>query len=463
MRRCTSRHLGVETSELSFRHLRTELPRDPRDPPPGAAVRRSDPRDHRVALPYVRSSGTRASSPASTTPREIQQQLAPCGSATPIRRSSTGRRSPAAACAFRSSSSVPASTSGTFASAAGSSSSRASSTSTDPRSPASVRSRGAPSSPRASRKVVEHRAARHGAAVCTTSRPARATSSPNGVVSHNCFARPTHEYLDFDAGRDFEKEIVVKVNVPEVLRKELARPSWKREHVAMGTNTDPYQWVEGRYKLMRGIWAALRDARTRARSSRSRRCCCATSTSCSNGRAGRDQRVPLGADARREGLAGDRAAHAAPEGAARGGREAQRGRHPDGHPDRAADARDQRRARAGRADHRARDRGRRGVDRRADAVPARLDARRVLRLAALVPARPRAALRAPLRARQPASDARAARDRARGGRCRAVRRRRTRDGRTAAGRRARAPRAAAREAVRQERCSERDVGMRGSR
>ena len=82
----------------------------------------------------------------------------------------------------------------------------------------------------------------------------------NGVVSHNCFARPTHEYLDLDAGRDFEKEIVVKVNVPEVLRKELARPSWKREHIAMGTNTDPYQWVEGRYKLMRGIWEVLRDA-----------------------------------------------------------------------------------------------------------------------------------------------------------------------------------------------------------
>jgi DNA repair photolyase len=75
-----------------------------------------------------------------------------------------------------------------------------------------------------------------------------------------CFARPTHTYLDFDAGRDFEKEIVVKVNAPEVLRVELARPSWKREHIAMGTNTDPYQWVEGRYKLMRGIWEALRDA-----------------------------------------------------------------------------------------------------------------------------------------------------------------------------------------------------------
>jgi DNA repair photolyase len=81
-----------------------------------------------------------------------------------------------------------------------------------------------------------------------------------GVVSHNCFARPTHRYLDFDVGRDFEREIVVKVNAPELLRAELARPSWRGEHVALGTNTDPYQWVEGRYKLMAGIWEALRDA-----------------------------------------------------------------------------------------------------------------------------------------------------------------------------------------------------------
>jgi DNA repair photolyase len=82
----------------------------------------------------------------------------------------------------------------------------------------------------------------------------------DGVVSHNCFARPTHEYLDMNAGEDFDRKIVVKVNVPEVLRAELRRPSWKRERVALGTNTDPYQWVEGRYKLMRGIWEALRDA-----------------------------------------------------------------------------------------------------------------------------------------------------------------------------------------------------------
>jgi DNA repair photolyase len=49
------------------------------------------------------------------------------------------------------------------------------------------------------------------------------------------------------------------VNAPELVRAELARPSWKGEHVALGTNTDPYQWVEGRYKLMHGIWEAMRD------------------------------------------------------------------------------------------------------------------------------------------------------------------------------------------------------------
>jgi len=90
------------------------------------------------------------------------------------------------------------------------------------------------------------------------------TVNPYRGCSHACafcFARPTHEYLDFNAAEDFEREIVVKVNVPEVLRAELARPSWKGEAVALGTNTDPYQWVEGRYKLMRGIWEALRDAR----------------------------------------------------------------------------------------------------------------------------------------------------------------------------------------------------------
>jgi DNA repair photolyase len=93
--------------------------------------------------------------------------------------------------------------------------------------------------------------------------PFRWTINPYRGCSHACiycFARPTHRYLDFDAGRDFEREIVVKVNAPEVLRVELARRSWKREHVALGTNTDPYQWVESRYRLMVSIWEALRDA-----------------------------------------------------------------------------------------------------------------------------------------------------------------------------------------------------------
>jgi DNA repair photolyase len=83
----------------------------------------------------------------------------------------------------------------------------------------------------------------------------------DGVVHHNCFARPTHEYLELDAGRDFDEQIVVKVNAPEVLRAELRRPSWKGEHVALGTNTDPYQWVEKRYGLTRGVLEVLRDAR----------------------------------------------------------------------------------------------------------------------------------------------------------------------------------------------------------
>ena len=74
-----------------------------------------------------------------------------------------------------------------------------------------------------------------------------------------CFARPTHTYLDFNAREDFEREIVVKVNAPELVRAELARPSWRGDHVALGTNTDPYQWVEGRYRLMEGIWEAMRD------------------------------------------------------------------------------------------------------------------------------------------------------------------------------------------------------------
>ena len=77
-----------------------------------------------------------------------------------------------------------------------------------------------------------------------------------------CFARPSHRYLDLDAGADFDSQVIVKVNIAEALRKDLAKPSWQREHVALGTNTDPYQRAEGRYRLMPGIIRALADSGT---------------------------------------------------------------------------------------------------------------------------------------------------------------------------------------------------------
>jgi DNA repair photolyase len=77
-----------------------------------------------------------------------------------------------------------------------------------------------------------------------------------------CFARPTHEYLEFDPGKDFDTQIVVKTNLVEVLRRELHRPSWARETIALGTNTDPYQRAEGRYALMPGIIGALAESGT---------------------------------------------------------------------------------------------------------------------------------------------------------------------------------------------------------
>src|SRR5246127_1401097 len=77
-----------------------------------------------------------------------------------------------------------------------------------------------------------------------------------------CFARPTHEYLDLDCGNDFDTQIIVKTNVADVLHRELHRRSWRRETVALGTNTDPYQRAEGRYALMPGIIGALAGSGT---------------------------------------------------------------------------------------------------------------------------------------------------------------------------------------------------------
>jgi DNA repair photolyase len=82
----------------------------------------------------------------------------------------------------------------------------------------------------------------------------------NGVVSHNCYARNSHTYLDLDAGADFDTKVVVKVNAPELVRKKMASPAWSGEHIAMGTNVDCYQRAEGRYRLMPGIIGALKDA-----------------------------------------------------------------------------------------------------------------------------------------------------------------------------------------------------------
>ncbi len=76
-----------------------------------------------------------------------------------------------------------------------------------------------------------------------------------------CFARPTHEYLGLDLGEDFERKLVVKVNAVERVRAELRSPRWRGEHIAMGTNTDPYQRAEGRYHLTRGIVEVLGEAR----------------------------------------------------------------------------------------------------------------------------------------------------------------------------------------------------------
>jgi DNA repair photolyase len=75
-----------------------------------------------------------------------------------------------------------------------------------------------------------------------------------------CFARPTHEYLGLGIGEDFERRIVVKVNAVERLRAERRSARWAGDHVAMGTNTDPYQAAEGKYHLTRGIIEVLSEA-----------------------------------------------------------------------------------------------------------------------------------------------------------------------------------------------------------
>ncbi len=95
--------------------------------------------------------------------------------------------------------------------------------------------------------------------------PFRWTINVYRGCSHSCvycFARPTHEYLGLNIGEDFDRKIVVKINAVEKLRIELAHPRWTNQPVAMGTNTDPYQRAEGKYRLTRGVLRALTDRGT---------------------------------------------------------------------------------------------------------------------------------------------------------------------------------------------------------
>jgi len=99
----------------------------------------------------------------------------------------------------------------------------------------------------------------------SNSMPFAWTVNPYRGCSHSCvycFARNTHTYLELDAGKDFDNEIIVKVNVAEVLAKELVTKRDRVPAVALGTNTDPYQRAEGRYRLMPGIIAALAESGT---------------------------------------------------------------------------------------------------------------------------------------------------------------------------------------------------------
>ena len=74
-----------------------------------------------------------------------------------------------------------------------------------------------------------------------------------------CFARPTHEYLGYNAGRDFDGRILVKMNAPEVLRQEMREPRWRGELIAIGTACDPYEPAEKKYRISRQILETLRD------------------------------------------------------------------------------------------------------------------------------------------------------------------------------------------------------------
>ena len=81
----------------------------------------------------------------------------------------------------------------------------------------------------------------------------------NGVISHNCYARPSHAYLGLSPGLDFETRLFAKVNAAELLRKELAAPGYRCKSIALGANTDPYQPVERELRITRSILEVLAE------------------------------------------------------------------------------------------------------------------------------------------------------------------------------------------------------------
>src|SRR5690606_5278520 len=99
----------------------------------------------------------------------------------------------------------------------------------------------------------------------TVGMPFNWTLNPYRGCTHACeycFARKYQHQLELGADDTFSSLILVKVNLVEVLRRDLDKPSGKREQVAIGAATDPYQPIEGQYKLTRGALEALADART---------------------------------------------------------------------------------------------------------------------------------------------------------------------------------------------------------
>src|SRR5690606_1890616 len=86
--------------------------------------------------------------------------------------------------------------------------------------------------------------------------PFRWSLNPYRGCTHSCiycYARPTHGYLGFDDPADFDRRILVKENAVVARRRQLSSPRWRRESIAVGTATDPYQQAEGRFGLTRAL------------------------------------------------------------------------------------------------------------------------------------------------------------------------------------------------------------------